>query len=47
MNTYEVCTMKTMETNDIKLVIFDISETLIDTNSWPDFNMALGMTAQE
>lgn len=38
---------ESMEANDIKLVIFDINETLIDTHSWPDFNAALGMSPEE
>jgi len=33
--------------NDIKLIIFDINDTLITTHSWEDFNVALGMTPEE
>lgn len=33
--------------NDIKLVIFDINDTLITTHSWEEFNIALGMTPEE
>lgn len=32
---------------DIKLVIFDINDTLILTKSWANFNVALGMTPEE
>jgi phosphoserine phosphatase len=33
--------------NDIKLVVFDINDTLITTHSWEAFNVALGMTPEE
>jgi len=33
--------------DDIKLIIFDINDTLITTKSWENFNVALGMTPEE
>lgn len=33
--------------DEIKLIIFDINDTLISTKSWERFNVALGMTPEE
>jgi HAD superfamily phosphoserine phosphatase-like hydrolase len=36
-----------MNTNLVKLVCFDLNETLIEENTWYDLNVALGVTPEE